>query len=84
MAAASFLKSDEIELLFSTFGTRTINWEFEMLKYDRVKLAKETEDSLTKEFVNDFGIEPEYEPDFEDFIDPEEFEGPAPEDIIDL
>ena len=56
----------------------------EMLKYDRVKLAKETEDSLTKEFVNDFGIEPEYEPDFEDFIDPEEFEGPAPEDIIDL
>lgn len=51
-----------------------------MLEYDKTKLAKETEDSLTKEFVNNFGFEPE--PDFEDFIDPEDFEGPTPEDLI--
>ncbi|HQI42295.1 MAG: hypothetical protein B6D44_06185 [Ignavibacteriales bacterium UTCHB2] len=53
----------------------------EMLKYDRFKLAKETEDSLTKEFVNEFGFEPE--PNFEDFIDPEDFGVPTPEDLLD-
>lgn len=56
----------------------------EMLKYDRVKLAKETEESLTHDFEDSFDPEPEYEPDFDDFIDPEEFECSEPEDPTDI
>jgi len=47
----------------------------EMLKYDRKVLAKETEDGLTKEFINYFDFDDFEEPDFEDIVE-EDFEIP--------
>ena len=56
----------------------------DMLKDDRIKLAKETEENLTKEYINELGFEPEdyFEPEPEDFFNPEDFEEPNPNDLM--